>query len=1340
MKLQNIFAKGIVQKDNEERFVDSAELIDAENFLVLTSQGNQKGVGKSVLGNVKRSNYNYSGAKCIGVGTNPSKSKVYGFIKASLYDYIVEYDCDTFLSQVVLQSTTGTRLNFKTGERILNVDIIVDGEGNGDLLLWSGDSNPPRVGNIERMKTWGLDGFTAEEIMLIKAPPTYSPVVTQINTLQDVENYLEDKFISFAYRYRYKDGYYSAFSSWQEYSFTPGKFELDFGTFENKGMLNIFNACNISFNVGPREVDVIDLLYKESNSSTVYRIDKYKKNEEGWADNSIQTIQFDNSKVYDVLPDDQYFRSYDNVPENAIAQTTAGNRVMFANYRENKNLIDEDGNKVIPDYTLSLITNEFVSNNVVVTPQNSVSPFDASVITNGKLQFDFTGTSLTQGAVLYMILNIKGVKVPPDGDDLFENTYNFILDKDYANIQALVADTANGFKTNLEDYFSEYLRNTSLQIPLSTVMPYTFNGFQVSIVSTNVISINLPTVRFEINNSPDPNTFVNEYFSNVVSVGSVEALGSKKSMKSYRSYEIGLIYRDEQVRKTTVLTSANNTIFVPLKNSVTQNIINVNIPATQKPPVWAKTYKFVIKENRSTYEEVYASQFYKDGIYRWVRLDGVNRNKVKEGDLLLVKKDVFSYLSNVVKTKVIEVKDQPSDFITDNKDNEGNLIVEQAGLYMKIRPEGFSIDYGEDEFKYSEDNTAAKNDRPFSYLGGDIFSAPTSTPGTFTDVPIPQGSELTINLHSDYHRDSERNDYNKTFIVNDNYNNFEDYYNAELAGIVFQGTSGGIFNKSIVKGTFSFLVPGVRVFTPSPTGQFYLRIEGTAAGNGTTRRGFLDANLLLRSISGFFVFETLGAETNNDIFYETPDIFNVINGEHQFENHLLTKTFNCYVQGNGAESHQIRDAWNEKYISIDFSPTAISEDEFKQVNRFADITYSGIYNSNTNLNKLNEFNLYLANYKDDIEKKYGPIYKIKGMESNLQVFQEDKDSQVFYGKNILFNADGTTNLSQISDVLGIQDPYLGEYGISVHPDSFDSYAGTVYHSDVKRGVWLKKTNNGLFEISSQGMRSYFKKLFRDNKINHINSKYDQYNDILYTNIQYNDTEYVTWAYSDENDGWLSRLTFNPEDMCRINGKFISFFNGEVYEHNSEQNYNTFYGVETPSSFVFNFSQNPSERKRYKTIEMESTESWELELTTDIDKGYIRKVDFDKEEGVWNAYCRTSNQEIDTSLLACQGIGSCTISGLVLNFSFELDNVVSIGDKIINLNKQVVGTVLGKTNNTITLDAVANIVDGDYVMCSKIQSIENDSLLGYHMMVKATLETNKLTEVFSVNTEAVKSYS
>jgi hypothetical protein len=52
------------------------------------------------------------------------------------------------------------------------------------------------------------------------------------------------------------------------------------------------------------------------------------------------------------------------------------------------------------------------------------------------------------------------------------------------------------------------------------------------------------------------------------------------------------------------------------------------------------------------------------------------------------------------------------------------------------------------------------------------------------------------------------------------------------------------------------------------------------------------------------------------------------------------------------------------------------------------------------------------------------------------------------------------------------------------------------------------------------------------------------------NIQYlnseNEAEYVTWLFSEKDNGFISRATFNPEDMCRINNEFISFKNGNIW--------------------------------------------------------------------------------------------------------------------------------------------------------------------------------------------------
>jgi len=189
--------------------------------------------------------------------------------------------------------------------------------------------------------------------------------------------------------------------------FTPDRFELDMSSCENVGMMNTYNGCDITFNTGLREVEAIDLLFKFSNSSVVYKVDQFVKTEEGWGDNiTIPTpIRFTNNKVFSILPEDQYFRSYDNVPESVVASTMAGNRGMEANYVEGKDLIDKNGAKVVMDYSVGFTSVSPESLPLPTAKLSATSIFDASSIVDGKIRLDFTGKSLKKGGALISIIS-----------------------------------------------------------------------------------------------------------------------------------------------------------------------------------------------------------------------------------------------------------------------------------------------------------------------------------------------------------------------------------------------------------------------------------------------------------------------------------------------------------------------------------------------------------------------------------------------------------------------------------------------------------------------------------------------------------------------------------------------------------------------------------------------------------------------------------------------------------------------------------------------------------------------------------------------------------------------
>lgn len=240
-------------------------------------------------------------------------------------------------------------LNFDPKYLITGVNII------DDLLLWTDNRNQPRKINTNRsypQPVAGVDQITEADIALIVAPPTQSPTVAMKN-ISGFENYMDVRFVCFGYRYKYEDGEYSALSQFSDAAFVPGDFRFNEETYSNDGMLNVLNGADVSFNTGSDRVVGIDLCFKLNDSNIINVIEKFNKEEQGWADNTTQTIEFGAKKIYTTLPQSELLRVYDNVPRLAKAQTIMGNRVMFGNYVDGYNIELADTQPIEIDFTLS---------------------------------------------------------------------------------------------------------------------------------------------------------------------------------------------------------------------------------------------------------------------------------------------------------------------------------------------------------------------------------------------------------------------------------------------------------------------------------------------------------------------------------------------------------------------------------------------------------------------------------------------------------------------------------------------------------------------------------------------------------------------------------------------------------------------------------------------------------------------------------------------------------------------------------------------------------------------------------------------------------------------------
>ena len=182
--------------------------------------------------------------------------------------------------------------------------------------------------------------------------------------------------------------------------------------------------------------------------------------------------------------------------------------------------------------------------------------------------------------------------------------------------------------------------------------------------------------------------------------------------------------------------------------------------------------------------------------------------------------------------------------------------------------------------------------------------------------------------------------------------------------------------------------------------------------------------------------------------------------------------FNCYSFGNGVESDRVRDDYNQ--VTIDNGPKASTtlEQPYIEDRKKNGFIWSGIYNSTSGVNNLNQF-IQAEAITKDINPTYGSIQKMFVRDSDLVAYCEDRVLKILANKDALYNADGNTNVVATNKVLGSAKPFVGDYGISKNPESFASDSYRSYFADTSRGAVLRLSMDGITPISNVGMKDWF---------------------------------------------------------------------------------------------------------------------------------------------------------------------------------------------------------------------------------------------------------------------------
>ena len=1104
MDLVKTFVKGRMNKSLDERLIPDGEYIDAMNVRVGSTELSDVGALENTKGNIKISNILYnnvplsSSATCIGAFQDGVNDTIYWFIHSPSdnVDMIVSMNVETGFTVYHVVSTSV--LNFSRDYLINGVNKIED------LLFFTDGYNPPRRINVNRSYPTEPT-LTESDISVIVAPPFQSPSIKLISISGD-ENYIEDRFLSFAYRYRYLDGEYSAMSQFSEIAFEPGFFNFDFSTFTNSGMRNKFNAVNVTFDTGGESVVAIDLLFKLSTSSIINVIEKYDKKVLGITDNSDYTVQFSSKKILSTLPPSEILRTFDNVPIVAKAQTLMSNRIFYGNYKDGYDIVDSNGKRINVKFNASIVSEELGYLEVPSTKSSSqynIVPLGPHTYSNTLTTINFAGIDLKEGAAIGIDVSLSGTLVSdPDFSNNIIQSFYFQLQKDYSSVYELVTSQefikeigAQTFHGDVADCGSDD-EGTSFtdQIACQAIPPagFTSYGYGIDTVGQGIkitatpgsSSFSLQMIVMVYEDDANPGIFDYEYFSISSVTAEYMTQSDASSLHSNRDFSLGIIYMDDFNRATTVLTSENNSIHVPASDSVNKNSIKVDI--LSPPPFWAKKYKFALLPSALDYETIYSTlYFFNPGDNTvFLNLEGGNQNKAKVGDKLIVKRDSTGALSNLVRCEILDIVSQPLDFIQGGQE-------EPSGLYMKIKPIGFSIDTSTPSVLGGKTISVSGKDYP--QLSIPVF---TEEPvGTFTPWEITDGSIVRFDfvLNRPYRNEDtgqRRYSYRKEYIASSNYANLRDFVLAQ--NIDFSTGDSTVSgdeteNQNIfipaLGTTFPPATGGINKYqfyeSPAASGKLYFGIRTGTPGYNNPKSSITGSITVIRQ-NGLIVFETEPTEAASDIYYEGSQTFEIVGGAHS-QNSIVLNFHDCFTFGNGVESYKIEDAIAAPYFRLGERFSSVSAEEFKQANRYASITYSGVFNPETNLNKLNEFNLGLANFSD-LERRFGSIQKMSGRQTDILVLQEDKISYVLAGKNVLSDAAGGGGaISAIPQVLGNQIARIEEYGISLNPESYVEWGFDKYFTDQKRGSVIRLSGAGTSEdlvvISNEGLRSWFRDLF-----------------------------------------------------------------------------------------------------------------------------------------------------------------------------------------------------------------------------------------------------------------------
>lgn len=1028
----------------------------------------------------------------------------------------------------------------------------------------------------------------------------------------------------FAYRWKYIDNEYSAFSPFSEVAFLGDEFKYLSSDGYNIGMTNNIRKLILTgLTSGSDEVAEIEILYKESNNTSIYCIDSIKKKD--FSPYNVPagafptTFEIKSEIIGKTIQGNQLLRPFDNVPRKAKAQEIIANRVVYGNYLQNYTV----------DKTIQLDVNYLSARHQGYLPQTSADQIDKIGFPEKSLKSIRT----YQGGVVFkdefgretpVITNnnasinlpvdracdVNSLAITPSGTaPLWATHYKFFI-----------KNTANEFyNLALDRYYFAEDGNVWLSFPSSERNKVDEETYLILKKQHDNFEPVKDLVRYKIlaieSEAPDfISTFRRSFAQDSVTATTGFEPGFVRmvfNISTNAADEFKGGFRAGNYIQITDGANATNIYLISGGGATGQNNIE---------------YSVLIDEPLGT-DAAFLQPFITDGGKPTMKLlqETIERKPEFEGRFFVKINRDFNFDENIVAS----FSNYEEVYAATGRIDIANKIINS-----KFKPPQpwcwFDTGTAECQSQGRKLGTSLGGNGSLG-IRGDQFDPPIkgnnyfgvlwpmrTKEDRFPNVDGVMGVVGALIRFRGTTEEQVSQPYRVLAFEKKNGRRGMRDFSDDLTSCAWSAQREIPSNKRV---EFWFKLDeqiqedwlGIQYWN-NFTGGFENGIgDAPCTAVESIEKVISDDNKLLTSINPA-IFETEPKEAVDlDLYYEASDALPIAS----FGTQQVLEYYNCFSYGTGVETNRIRDDFNAPTIDKGPKVSAPLDEPYAEERRGSGMIFSQIYNSISGINGLNQF-IQAEAITKDLNPIYGSIQKLHARDTDAIILCEDKCLRVLADKDALFNADGSANVTSNKAVLGQAVPYAGEFGISKNPESFASYAFRAYFSDKNRGAVIRLSADGITNIAEKGMTDFFNDNLAASK--NIIGSYDDNKDIynltldklsqqwvnafspnqdyqlspecnVNTNGPINET---TISFKENVDGWTSRKSFIPESGLSLNNKYYTFKDGRIYEHELNSTTNNFYRIQYDSSFNVIINDLPNVVKGYSTLNYSGTRSRRLE--------------------------------------------------------------------------------------------------------------------------------------------------